>query len=81
MVGAAVFPGHLLIQVPQLGPNLKLAFFDYDWLAKFLEKHPKAIAHHFEEKRAVLTATSAALQRFVLKHLGEGTANAHCIRH
>jgi hypothetical protein len=46
---------------------------DYDWLEKLLEKNPKAIRHHIIEDhgdgRLVLTADTAELQRFVVKHL------------
>ena len=67
-----MFPGHLLVRVSQLEPELKLAFFDFDWLQKYLEKNPKALAHHQEGDRIVLTAGTRDLQKFVLKHLGEG---------
>ena len=78
LVGFSMFPGHLLVRVPQIEPELKLAFFDFDWLKKFLEKNPKALAHHAEDTkdkdggRILLTADTRDLQRFVLKHLGEG---------
>ena len=78
LVASAMFPGHLLVRVPQIEPELKLAFFDFDWLKKFLEKNPRALAHHAEGKtgkddgRLLLTAGTRDLQRFVLKHLGEG---------
>jgi hypothetical protein len=66
-----MYPGHLLVRVPQLEPELKLAFFDFDWLQKHLEKNPKALAHHKEGDHIVLTAGTRDLQRFVLKHLGK----------
>ena len=71
LVAASMFPGHLLVHVSQLDPELKLAFFDFDWLQKHLEKNPKALAHHLEDKRIVLTADTRDLQKFVLKHLDE----------
>jgi len=71
LVTASMFPGHLLVRVPQLEPELKLAFFDFDWLQKHLEKNPKALAHHKEGDHIVLTAGTRDLQRFVLKHLGK----------
>lgn len=71
LVAFAMFPGHLLLRVPQLGPELQLAGLDYDWLQKHLETNPKALAHHKEGDRVVLTADTKALQQFVLKHLGE----------
>ena len=72
LVAASMFPGHLLVRVSQLGPDLKLALFDFDWLQKYLEKNPKALAHHQEGDRIVLTAGTRDLQKFVLKHLGDG---------
>jgi hypothetical protein len=72
LVAFSMFPGHLLVRVSQLEPELKLAFFDFDWLKKYLEKNPKALAHHKENDSIVLTAGTRELQRFVLKHLGEG---------
>jgi len=73
LVAAAMYPGHLLMRVAQLAPELKLAGCDYDWLKKQLENDPKALAFHTEEKdRFILTADTRALQRFLMKHLGEG---------
>jgi hypothetical protein len=77
LVAFAMFPGHLLARVPEIGPELKLAFFDFEWLQKFLEANPKALAHHVEGRtgkdggRIILTAGTRDLQKFVLKHLGE----------
>lgn len=70
LVAYSMFPGHLLLRVGQIEPSLKLATSDYDWLEKFLEKNPSAVAHHTEYDRIVLTADTADLQKFVLKHLG-----------
>ena len=72
LVNASMFPGHLLARVSQLEPNLKVAFFNFDWLQKFLEKTPRALAHYREGDRLLLTARPADLQGFVLKHLAEG---------
>ena len=57
--------------MPQIEPNLKLALFDFDWLQEYLQKNPKALAHHKEGDRIVLTAGTRDLQKFVLKHLGK----------
>lgn len=69
---ASLIPGHLLFRVAQLEPQLKIAAVDFDWLEKHLKEHPKALAHHVENDRITLTAETAELQSFVLKHLGEG---------
>jgi len=70
LVAYSMFPGHLLLRVGQIEPSLKLAAADYDWLEKYLEKNPNAVAHHTEDGRSVLTAGTGDLQKFVLKHLG-----------
>lgn len=70
LVAASMFPGHLLVHVPQIEPELKLAFFNFDWLADYLKRHPKALAHHEEQEEIVLTAETSDLQKFVLKHMG-----------
>jgi hypothetical protein len=72
LVAWSVFPGHLLARVEELGPGLKLSFFDFDWLAKHLEANPGALAHHVEDKRILLTASTPELQRFVWQHRREG---------
>jgi hypothetical protein len=71
LVGAAMFPGHLLLRVTQLEPELKLAACDYDWLEKFLEQNPRALAHRRDNNRTLLVADTRDLQRFVLKHINE----------
>ncbi len=72
LVSSAMFPGHLLLRVPQIEPELKLAAFDFDWLKKHLEENPAALAHHEESDVMVLTAGTVDLQRFILEHLSEG---------
>jgi hypothetical protein len=71
LVKASIIPGHLLLRVSQLEPELKIAMTDVDWLDKYLKEHPKALAHHRDDDRIFLTAETAELQSFVLKHLGE----------
>jgi len=70
LVGCCVFPGHLVAHVPQLAPDLKLAFFNFDWLEKFLKANPNALGNHSENDGFVLTAGTRDLQKFILKHLG-----------
>lgn len=72
LVAFAMFPGHLLFQVPELGPELRVAPVNFDWLQKYLEQHPRALAHHREGDRLLLTARTRDLQHFVLRHLGQG---------
>jgi hypothetical protein len=70
LVGCCLFPGHLVARVPQLGPDLQLAFSDFDWLDKFLKANPDALAHRTEDNSVLLTAGTRDLQKFILKHLG-----------
>ena len=70
LVGISMFPGHLLMRVGQTEPELKIAFGDYDWFEKYLQKNPKALTHHTEYDRIVLTADTRDLQKFVMAHLG-----------
>ena len=75
MVEMSVIRGHLLMRVRELEPQLKLDFFDWDWLKKYLEEHPKALAHRGGgngDDPVVLTAAPRELQKFVLQHLKDG---------
>jgi hypothetical protein len=67
-----MFPGHLLARVSQVEPELRLAFFNFGWLQQQLTNNPSLLAHHREDDRFILTASTRDLQRFVLKHLAEG---------
>jgi hypothetical protein len=69
-------PSHLLVHIGQIAPSLKMASLKYDWLGELVAKNPKAIRHILiktgdrpEDRRVVLTADTAELQRFVIKHL------------
>ncbi|HZR18881.1 MAG TPA: hypothetical protein VFE51_16460 [Verrucomicrobiae bacterium] len=71
-----VIPPHLLLKVVQTKPTLKLSALNHDWVMKLLEKEPAAIAHQFVQNgeqpndlRAVLTADSETLQKFIAKYL------------
>jgi hypothetical protein len=73
MVGAALIPGHLILRVRGIEPELKLDFVDWDWLGDYLEKNPKALKHRVTATDSiVLTAETRELQKFVLKHLKDG---------
>lgn len=72
LVAASMFPGHLLLRVSAIEPELQIAFFDSDWLQKHLEQNPKTLAHHNEGDRIILTAETKDLQQFVLSHLNDG---------
>lgn len=71
IVGWAVLPGHLLVSVKMDDGKLSLAFCNPEWIKKFLERNPAAIAHRVVNDEVMLTADTAALQKFVLQHLGK----------
>lgn len=71
-------PPHYLLRMNITGSTFNYSVMDYEWLAKFLEKNPGALRHHLvaenpgnedEKKRLVLTANTAELQAFIMKHL------------
>ena len=70
-------PLHYLFKVNRLAPSLEVSLLDYDWLTKLVEKNPRAVRHIIVPKKLgesdggdlVLTADTAELQRFILKHL------------
>lgn len=71
LVGCAVIPGHLLFRVKLEDGNFFLAICKPDWTQKFIENNPAAIAHRMVDGGVILTAETAALQKFVLQHLGK----------
>jgi hypothetical protein len=70
LVAYSMFPGHLVMRVGQIEPELKIAACDYDWLAKYLETNSTAIAHLTESERLILTDSTVNLQKFLLNHAG-----------
>jgi len=69
-------PPHYLAKVVQIEPTLKLVFMDEKWLESVLQKNPRALAHLPDKQGGclVLTADTAALQKFLLKHAGKTNA-------
>lgn len=69
LYNSALIPGHLFLKVQQISPVLQLGMLDVDWLDKLLKANPKAVAHQeMEGGGVVLTASTAELQAFVIKH-------------
>lgn len=69
-------PTHLVMRVQQVTPTLKLSIMKNDWLKELLDKQPKAVRHivtrtgeGLGDQRIVLTADTAELQQFLLKHV------------
>ncbi len=61
--------GHLIFKVHKIDENgLVMSAPEHDWIGKHLEKNPKALAHRKENERLALTAPTAELRKFFLKH-------------
>ncbi len=75
-------PPHYLLKVTRLDPALEFTLLDYGWFKKLIENDPKTIRHIVVPEKLgengdgllVLTADTAELQEFILKH--EQTAGA-----
>jgi len=73
-------PPHYLLKVMHFEPTLKLAALDYKWVDNLLDEKPGALRHlrvGEDEKtsgRLVLTANTAELQKFILKHVADTNA-------
>lgn len=72
---AAFFEGHLIpahtFMLIELGEGeLALRIMDFDWLRKQLRDQPDLLKHEFvDDDVPVLTASTEALQQFVLAHV------------
>jgi hypothetical protein len=75
-------PLHYLLKVNRLEASLEVSTLDYGWLKKLVEKNPRAIRHLVVPKKLgesgegdlVLTADTAELQKFILKHVNTDEA-------
>ena len=63
-----LIPAHVFVKLAGTKDNLVLVMMDLDWLAKYLEQNPQAVAHVFSEKVPILTATTAELKQFIARH-------------
>jgi hypothetical protein len=69
-------PLHYLLKVNRIEQTVEVDMLDYDWLQKLIEREPEAIRHMVVPKKLgdsgdgdlVLTAETAQLQKFILKH-------------
>ena len=53
----------------QIEPTLQMCSPDVDWLKKQLEQDPTLIRHEVIDDEIILSASTAELQAFWLKHL------------
>lgn len=69
---SAFIAGHLILKVHKIDENgLVMSAPEYDWISRHLEKNPKSLAHRKENERLALTAPTAELRKFFLKHENE----------
>lgn len=71
-------PAHHLFRLVEVGATLKVVTLNPDWLGKWLRRNPSSLAHvvvpsveerdNRDKDEFVLTADTAALQRFVREH-------------
>ena len=59
---------HTVVRVSSLGDQLKIRLTDDDGFKKLIEAEPKAVTHDVVDDHAVLTASTAELQKFMAKY-------------
>jgi hypothetical protein len=78
-----VMPMHLIAKAERNGTNLSMHFLDYGWLSGYLETNPATLRHivvpanpddSSSDKMMYLTAGTADLQKFLLKHADDTNA-------
>ena len=68
----SLIPAHLVLQVHEIGPKLKISAMNPDWVKEWLEKNPKSLEHRkLNDDRYILLAATQDLQKFVLQHASE----------
>ena len=70
-----VIRAHTFIQVTMTEDSLGVSMLDWNWLEKALTAEPTALAHQkLEGGELLLTASTAALQEFILKSCADPAA-------
>ena len=62
---------HAFAMLEKKSDALLLSTMNYEWLEKHLTENPKAIAHVWQGKRPVLTASPAELQKFIGRYASD----------
>lgn len=74
----SLLPGHVLLRVDQIQPQLQMQVLKEDWTREWLSAHPDALEHRLlgegKDTRVVFTATTAAMQQFLKQHLADTNA-------
>ena len=60
---------HSFAVVHQIEPRLKMSFLQQSWIEECLQRHPGDLPALKRGDRLILTASTAQLQRFVIRHL------------
>jgi hypothetical protein len=68
-------PIHSIYRVKQADGQLKLAAIDFQWLGGYLAAHPTEIECATFNGRRMITAPTAAVQKFVLAHKDKFTSD------
>lgn len=69
-----VLPAHLFLVVEEIRPKFRARGMDEAWLKDYLKKTPDALKHEIVDGHVLITASSDALQEFLIKHKGTGNA-------
>lgn len=72
LIEFSVFPGHVVMHVAEIGPSLRLALFDLDWIEALLESNPRALEHTVFDDRILLTGSTRELQQFLKRYVDGG---------
>jgi len=75
-------PAHIFFKVQITNASLRLDALSVEWMEKLLREHPQVLAHERlhepdvadDEQRALLTASTVELQRFVTEHASDTNA-------
>jgi len=62
---------HVFVKAVKTNDTLVLLAMDYEWLEKHLAENPKTIAHVIQDKRPILTGSTAELKAFVARHAND----------
>lgn len=63
-----LLPLHTIYLLERTSPQLELVSLDLKWLNDHLTEHPDALSHTTVNGQKILTAPTAELQAFLLKH-------------
>ena len=65
--GIAV-PVHIFVIVEEIRPKFRTRSLNDNWLEKYLKKKPDELKHEIVDGNVIITASSVALQKFLIKH-------------